>query len=661
MASYEIRDYTTDAIKHYSRIEVQFLQEQLLIHKKNLGRLETKRAQYGIDTPLAILNEIEWEKEKIAEIQAKLEEMSTADLPRSVTSHNLPPRVEFIGRAKEKARVLQALNSRFFLITIEGIGGIGKSSLALEVAYDCLRSVSFGGVIWISAKRDRILTLDAALNDIAETLDYLYVIRLPLQDKLRAVRRLLQSTSCLLIVDNFEMIKDEAIIDFLLMLPEPSKALITTRHRNIQQAWVIPVRGMERDEALALIRTEGKRLGFEALATAGDAELAPLFEAAGGVPLAMKWAVGQIAQEGQRFDVVLAGLHRATADMFKSVFMRSYEMLAPEAQRMLLAMSIFASPVAQETLEFVSDVDRVAFDNGLRQLVRMSLVEASEELQPRCYTLHPLTRSFASARLEDNPQLARKIHQRFYNYMERSERREDEKGSIKAVIFDLYDTLVYFKEEDYINTKREMAKRAGADEDAFLTAWRHYRRRSAIGAVATVRDRVILSLKRLGIEAEKSVIDNMCELEQQLQEEKCKLFNSTQAVLRYLSSKGLKLGLIAHCSSAAKNLLDVLSIRRYFDQVVFTFAEGMLKPDPRLFSLTANRLRVRPDECLYVGDGNDEELDGAHAVGMKTALLVCKQLPLWRQEQSRYFDYKITNLMDIRQIIEDPEWAGAMT
>lgn len=51
----------------------------------------------------------------------------------------------------------------------------------------------------------------------------------------------------------------------------------------------------------------------------------------------------------------------------------------------------------------------------------------------------------------------------------------------------------------------------------------------------------------------------------------------------------------------------------------------ILKPDPRIYLLAAERLEVSPDVCLYVGDGSDHELSGAKAVGMSPALL---QIPL---------------------------------
>jgi predicted ribonuclease YlaK len=57
-----------------------------------------------------------------------------------ISSHNLPPRnfTTLLGRDADKDRVLQALESRYPLITIEGFAGVGKTSLALEVAYKVL-------------------------------------------------------------------------------------------------------------------------------------------------------------------------------------------------------------------------------------------------------------------------------------------------------------------------------------------------------------------------------------------------------------------------------------------------------------------------------------------------------------------------------------------
>src|SRR5262249_43534717 len=53
-----------------------------------------------------------------------------------------PSYIELIGRKKEVARLLEFLSSHYaaHLITVDGIGGVGKTALTLEVAYRCLRA-----------------------------------------------------------------------------------------------------------------------------------------------------------------------------------------------------------------------------------------------------------------------------------------------------------------------------------------------------------------------------------------------------------------------------------------------------------------------------------------------------------------------------------------
>jgi len=334
--------------------------------------------------------------------------------PASQMPHNLPPRSDFIGREKEKERIHEALRSRSYLISIDGIGGIGKTALALEVAHECLRTsrgdtstdgvATFDGFIWTTAK-DRDLTLSALLDAIARTLEYPGIAQYPLEEKQVAVRVLLQKSPYLVIVDNFETITDDCVRDFLLELPEPSKALITTREQKLRQVWAISLKGLAQSEALTLIRNEGGRLGLASVEQAEDRVLLHLYQATGGAPLAIKWAVGQIKQKGQSLDTVLAALHEARGDIFEEMFARSWSLLLAGARQVLMVMPFFATSAAQAAIEAASDVHHFALDEALGQLVEMWLVEASDELDrsKRRYSIHPLTRSFAEARLSENP------------------------------------------------------------------------------------------------------------------------------------------------------------------------------------------------------------------------------------------------------------------
>jgi tetratricopeptide (TPR) repeat protein len=330
--------------------------------------------------------------------------------PPAQVPHNLPPRREFVGREKEKARVHEALRSRSYLVSIDGIGGIGKTVLALEVAHECLRAsrgdgptdgiATFDGFIWTTAK-DRNMTLNALLDAVARTLDYPGIAQQPVEEKRVAVQKLLQEKPYLLIVDNFETITDEGVRDFLLELPEPSKALITTREQKLRRGWAISLKGLAELEALALIRTVGKRLGLMALEQGDDGTLLHLYEATGGAPLAIKWAVGQIKQRGQSLNTVLAALHDARGDIFDNVFVRSWSLLPTDARQVLIVMPLFVTSASREAIEAASDMHHFALDEALGQLVEMSLVDATDELDLalRRYSIHPLARAFATAKV----------------------------------------------------------------------------------------------------------------------------------------------------------------------------------------------------------------------------------------------------------------------
>src|SRR6185503_16542526 len=67
---------------------------------------------------------------------------------------NLPRRAFFVGRGPEIARCLEALSpeDRGWGVTIDGIGGIGKTALALEVAYRAREAAQFDAYLFVSAK-----------------------------------------------------------------------------------------------------------------------------------------------------------------------------------------------------------------------------------------------------------------------------------------------------------------------------------------------------------------------------------------------------------------------------------------------------------------------------------------------------------------------------
>jgi len=367
--------------------------------------------------------------------------------------HNLPSRNELIGRKDEKTMGHQALLSRSHIISIDGIGGVGKTALALEIAHECLKAskgdqladrvATFKGFIWTIAK-DQGSALDNLLDEIVRTLGHAGVMRWPLEEKRNWVIRLLQDRSCLLIMDSFESITDNTVRDFLFdKIPEPSKVMITTREQ-ISQAWSISLNGLSEPEALDLIRSHGRSLGLKAVERAKDSVLMQLCRATGGLPLAIKWALGQIKQKGQSLTTVLRFLYKAQGDIFDHMFLRSWTLLTPAARRILRIMPIFGGDTFQLAIEAASRVSGPAFDRALGQLVTMSFVNTTftptpspamtregqlEEMSlvntpdnpdldcPR-YSVHPLTRFFAGKKLNTKSKIAQNANKRLASFFE---------------------------------------------------------------------------------------------------------------------------------------------------------------------------------------------------------------------------------------------------
>src|SRR6185503_8706639 len=230
--------------------EIIHLEKMIDLHRKNLYILEEMLATYGVDQPLHLVNSVTMEKEAIAKYSKQIDGLSanTKAIEKSTILATLPRRPYFVGREEEIRSILESLqpNSRTFIIGIEGIGGVGKSTLATEVSYRCIENDLFESVIWISAK-ESILTLHGiepvipeakTLSDILITIGTCLgnptIGNLSIQDQIKRAYNLLARQTTLLVLDNFESLsktEQRDILDFLRRSPITLKVAITSRER----------------------------------------------------------------------------------------------------------------------------------------------------------------------------------------------------------------------------------------------------------------------------------------------------------------------------------------------------------------------------------------------------------------------------------------------
>ena len=347
--------------------------------------------------------------------------------------HNLPQPDygTFIGREEELVQIHRILrphpHSRHYVVVIDGIGGIGKSALALEVAHRYLRDYDrlppeerFEAIIWTSAKSS-VLTADGITprQQIARTLDDIYTtisVTLEREDITRArpeeqdelVRRALTQQRTLLIVDNMETVDDERVNAFLRELPVPTKAVVTTRHR-IDVAYPIRLAGMPKEDGLALIAQECAKKGV----TLTEEEAERLYDRTGGVPLAIVWSVAQMGY-GYDAEAVLRRLGQPSEDIARYCFEGAMQHIRGKpAHKLLMALSLFATDASRESLGYVADLPELDRDDGLAELNRLSLVNRDAGR----FWLLPLTKQYAGDALVRSSVFEQQARERWVQWL----------------------------------------------------------------------------------------------------------------------------------------------------------------------------------------------------------------------------------------------------
>jgi HAD superfamily hydrolase (TIGR01509 family) len=93
------------------------------------------------------------------------------------------------------------------------------------------------------------------------------------------------------------------------------------------------------------------------------------------------------------------------------------------------------------------------------------------------------------------------------------------------------------------------------------------------------------------------------------------------AALEALGQAGLRLAVVSNSEGTLAALLDRMDLTRHFQVVIDSWVVGVTKPDPRIFHAALERLRVRPEEAVMVGDSLKADVEGARAAGVRAALV----------------------------------------
>ena len=191
-----------------------------------------------------------------------------------------------------------------------------------------------------------------------------------------------------------------------------------------------------------------------------------------------------------------------------------------------------------------------------------------------------------------------------------------------AVIFDLFGTLVpNHPYEPYRDVLRHVASILTMPFDDFLRIWSETAHDRSLGIIPTIEDNIEYVCNKSGVSIDREKIEYAAKIRYDFIASIMIPRQDDIEVLMQLKSQGLKIGLISNCTAETPIVWENTPFTPLFDVALFSSSVGLKKPDPPIYYLALEKLAVQPADCLYIGDGDSQELSGASRVGMHPVLI----------------------------------------
>lgn len=192
----------------------------------------------------------------------------------------------------------------------------------------------------------------------------------------------------------------------------------------------------------------------------------------------------------------------------------------------------------------------------------------------------------------------------------------------KTVIFDLFGTLIEkFPLGEGNRVLGEMASVLSVSPPDFTRIWFDTFDERGLGVFQSIEDNIEYICRKLGAHPGDSEVRLAARLNLEYYLRSLRPRPGANEVLSNLKSRGCQTGLISNCGVLMVKVWNNLPFTAFVDVTVFSCSVGVQKPDPRIYQIATRKLAVEPQDCLYIGDGDSQELTGASQVGMHPVLI----------------------------------------
>ncbi len=235
------------------------------------------------------------------------------DDSESAAFNNLPiPEFDetgFFGRREELKKLKRLVKGNYPVVSVLGTGGIGKTALVIQAAYDLLDDPDrpFEAIVWVTAKSS-VLTLTEITSITDAVKDSLGLFSQAAEflggdasngDPISDLRSYLEAFKVLLILDNLETVLDSTLRDFLADIPVGSRVIITSRISLGMLDNPISLGALSEDDSTNLLYALCSARGVNQLRTMSRQKVAEFAGQMSGHPSYIRWFVAGL-QAGKR-------------------------------------------------------------------------------------------------------------------------------------------------------------------------------------------------------------------------------------------------------------------------------------------------------------------------------------------------------------------------
>jgi LuxR family transcriptional regulator, glucitol operon activator len=335
--------------------------------------------------------------------------------------HNLPiPDFDdtgFIGRTKDVEEIKNLIFSNK-VVSILGDGGIGKTALAVNVAYDLVdmgEKCPFELIIWTSAKTTMLTSkgIEEIYSAITDYTGLISVISNNLDNsiqekKLDAIIEYLELFKTLIIIDNLETIQSEEVRDFIRRAQTKCNIVITSRIGLGELEYPRTLSGLSENECAKLIREIARIRNSDILLKLPQNTLADISAKLYYNPLAIKWFVSTVEMGISPQEVL-----NNKDDLLNFCLTNVYEKLSEGAISVLNSIRASRRKLSSAEILYLSDYDTLEARKFLIELFKTTLISReivdASNIEEVYYFIPEFAKEFLSHKHPVNPDYVKKI------------------------------------------------------------------------------------------------------------------------------------------------------------------------------------------------------------------------------------------------------------